>query len=214
MSTRSVSARPWSSRSRTAVFLPPTPAFSTVHLDGDRAVVRIATEVDDFAPGDDPLELAYELRDPDGALMPTAGVADLDGVVRRTREAGVAASLVVAADLPSLPRATEVTVHRIVQEGLTNVVRHAPGAWAQVRVGIDGGDLLVEVEDGGARVAPPGSDHDRNGDGGKDRNGFGLAGLRERVQLVGGTLQAGPLPAGAGWRLAARLPLASQEAGT
>ncbi len=87
------------------------------------------------------------------------------------------------------------------------VVRHAPGAWARVRVAVDGVHLLVDVEDGGVRVPPSRGDRDRGQDG-----GYGLAGLRERVQLVGGTLQVGPLPAGAGWRLAARLPVAPQEA--
>ena len=76
-----------------------------------------------------------------------------------------------------------------------------------MRVAVNGAHLLVDVEDGGVRVAPSGSDRDRGKDG-----GYGLAGLRERVQLVGGTLEAGPLPAGAGWRLAARLPMAPQEA--
>ncbi len=147
-------------------------------------------------------DLVAVLRDPDGGLGPTAGLADLDGLLRRTRDAGVAASLEISADVQSLPRGMEATVYRIVQEGLTNVVRHAPGAWARVRVAIDGAHLLVDVEDGGVRGTPSRSDRDRGQDG-----GYGLAGLRERVQLVGGTLQAGPLPAAAGWRLAVRLPM-------
>ncbi len=151
--------------------------------------------------------LVAVLRDPDGGRGPTAGLADLDGLLRRTRDAGVAASLEISADIGSLPSGLEATVYRIVQEGLTNVVRHAPGAWARVRVAVDGVHLLVDVEDGGVRVPPSRGDRDRAQDG-----GYGLAGLRERVQLVGGTLQVGPLPAGAGWRLAARLPVAPQEA--
>jgi signal transduction histidine kinase len=152
-------------------------------------------------------DLVAVLRDADGSLAPTTGLADLDGVLRRTRHAGVAASLEMTGDFGSLPPGMEATVYRIVQEGLTNVVRHAPGAWARVRVAVDGAHLLVDVEDGGVRGAPSGSDRDRGKNG-----GYGLAGLRERVQLVGGTLEAGPLPAGAGWRLAARLPMAPQEA--
>jgi len=172
--------------------------------DGETAARSLAAaEASSRAALREMRDLVAVLRDPDGAIAPTAGLADLDGVLRRTREAGIAASLEVGPDVEGLPSGTEATVYRIAQEGLTNVVRHAPGAWARVRVSRDGERLLVEVEDGGARGAPAGVD--------REGSGYGLAGLRERVQLVGGTLQAGAATSGAGWRLTARLPLARQE---
>ena len=172
--------------------------------DGETAARSLAAaEASSRAALREMRDLVAVLRDPDGAIAPTAGLADLEGVLRRTREAGVAASLEVGPDVEGLPSGAEATVYRIVQEGLTNVVRHAPGAWARVRVSRDGESLLVEVENGGARGTPSGVD--------RDGSGYGLAGLRERVQLVGGTLHAGAATSGAGWRLAARLPLAAQE---
>ncbi len=175
--------------------------------DGETAARSLAAaEASSRAALREMRDLVAVLRDPDGAIAPTAGLADLDGVLRRTREAGIAASLEVSPDVESLPSGTQATVYRIVQEGLTNVVRHAPGAWARVRVSRDGESLLVDVENGGARGAPSGVD--------REGPGYGLAGLRERVQLVGGTLQAGAATSGAGWRLTARLPLTPQEGRT
>ena len=95
-----------------------------------------------------------------------------------------------------LPPALADVAHRIVQEGVTNALRHAPGAELHVTLARRGGDLLVELRDTGAGAAAP-----PVGTGA----GLGLAGLRERVAEAGGRLEAGPAPGG-GWRLTARLP--------
>jgi signal transduction histidine kinase len=143
-------------------------------------------------------ELVTVLRGPAADLAPRSGLDDLPALVERIRESGVAARLSVADGLQGLPAGTQATVYRIVQEGLTNVVRHAAGAWAEAGVEREGNTVVVAVQDGGGRVVPPAAADGAAG-------GYGLAGLRERVQLVGGTLDAGP--AGAGWRLSARLPV-------
>jgi signal transduction histidine kinase len=103
--------------------------------------------------------------------------------------------------LPSgvrLPTEVEDVAYRVVREGLTNAIKHAPGAAVQVRLATHGDELEIEVRDAGATrasgLAATGS-------------GLGLAGMRERVESLGGSLEAGP-GAGGGWRLAVRLPMA------
>jgi signal transduction histidine kinase len=100
-------------------------------------------------------------------------------------------------DLPPLPPGIELSVYRIAQEALTNVVRHAgPGARCDILVGCDEGVLSLEVTDDGGGTTRPA----RSG------SGHGMIGMRERVTLWGGSFNAGPLPRG-GFRVAARIPL-------
>jgi signal transduction histidine kinase len=106
-------------------------------------------------------------------------------------------------DGPDWPPEVATTVHRIVRESLTNVLRHAPQARS---VGVDVGrvpeGVAVEVVDD----APRTSAHSPH------RGGYGLIGMRERVETLGGTLDAGPRP-GAGWSVRAVLPLPAEETG-
>ena len=88
-----------------------------------------------------------------------------------------------------------LTTYRIVQESLTNVIRHADASTASVRIARDGSDLVVEVADDGRPVPTPS----------KASAGYGLHGMRERVEAVGGELHAGPDPTG-GWTVRAILP--------
>ncbi len=105
----------------------------------------------------------------------------------------------------SVPTATGLTAYRIVQEGLTNVVKHAPGARAHVRVCVQDSALDVTVTD-----EPSAGHRDAAAAAGTGPPaGVGLVGLRERVELLGGTLEATPVDGG-GFRLAARLPLGSR----
>ena len=119
---------------------------------------------------------------------------DVERVVEASRAAGVRVTLTV--DAPPLPDALGRTVHRVVQEALTNVHKHARGAATTVAITGDAtGGVTIEVTNQRPVAAGsllPGA-------------GAGLAGLRERVALVGGTLDAGPTAAG-GWRVAAWLP--------
>ncbi len=156
---------------------------------------------------------------PDGENAPQPGLSDLPALVRATRQAGVDARLVLAEGLPDdaeLPALVRLSVYRIVQEALSNVVRHAPGADARVtvdrvttdRVTMDGGDgaVRIEVVDSGATGAAPPLEPRAGGQGGGYGGGHGLVGMRERVAMLDGELDARPLPGG-GFRLSAVLPL-------
>ncbi|MFJ8307982.1 MULTISPECIES: sensor histidine kinase [unclassified Streptomyces] len=129
---------------------------------------------------------------------PQPGVDRLQQLVEATVRAGLPARLSLAAELPALPPAVDLSAYRIVQEALANVVRHAPGATTRVSVTCEDRYLTVLVVNGPAagRTSP------LEGSG----TGHGLVGMRERVRLTGGHLDTGPLPDG-GFRVAARLPL-------
>ncbi|MFJ9605811.1 sensor histidine kinase [Kitasatospora sp. NPDC101176] len=140
------------------------------------------------------------LRAPeDIALAPPPTLERLDDLVRSSREAGTDVRLVVEGRPRALSAATEHAGYRIVQEGLTNVHKHAPGAGTTVRLRYAADLLEVSVRNGPAAGAPaapfPGSGH-------------GLLGLRERVEVLGGTLRSGPQPDG-GFLVAAELPAAN-----
>ncbi|MGV9317181.1 sensor histidine kinase [Streptomyces sp. NPDC003691] len=134
----------------------------------------------------------------DGALP-----AVLAAVVDRTGRDGPAVTASVDPAVAGLDAVRALAVLRLVQEGLANVARHAgPSARAELAVRTDGGTVRLTLRDdgGGGRPGPPASDP--GGEGG----GHGLTGMRERVALLGGTLEAGPGPDG-GWRLTAVLPV-------
>jgi signal transduction histidine kinase len=102
-----------------------------------------------------------------------------------------------------LPAGVELSAYRIVQEALTNVVKHAGPARAQVTIRYRDRDLTVEVTDDGRGTVTSGSD-------GRAGTGHGLIGMRERVAAFGGDLETGPRPGG-GFRVVARLPLAADQ---
>lgn len=137
------------------------------------------------------------LRDDSGASAPTAPqpvLADLDRLVGEWRAAGMTVTRQDTGQGPPPPAAVQRTAYRVVQEGLTNAAKHAPGAAVTVRLHRDERRLEVEVANDPASVpASP-----------MPRSGFGLTGLRERVALAGGRLSAGACPDG-GWRLRAIL---------
>jgi signal transduction histidine kinase len=135
---------------------------------------------------------------PDGTeLAPTPSLADLDRLVADTARAGADVHLRTSGDVRPLPPGVELSAYRIVQEALTNLVRHARPARGTVALGFRPDRVTIEVtDDGGLDGADP---PDRTG-------GHGLIGMRERVSLYGGTFSAGPLP-GHGFRVAATIPL-------
>ena len=139
------------------------------------------------------------LRQPDGhaPLAPAPGLAQLDALVAMAEGAGLREE-VDAGGAANLPPAVDLACYRIVQESLTNVVRHAGASSATVTVAADGDTLLVEVTDDG-----PGAPGAGNGNGTRQ----GIVGMRERARALGGTLEAGPRPEG-GFRVSARLPTA------
>ncbi|MEV0458718.1 sensor histidine kinase [Catellatospora methionotrophica] len=128
----------------------------------------------------------------DDRLHPQPGLRELDTLVDAVRAAGQPVTL--RRDGTDVPERVDLTAYRVVQEGLTNALRHAPGAPTAVDIRHQGGDLLVEV-----------SNEIPTGEPGGPGAGRGLLGLRERLRLHDGTLQAGVAPGG-GFRLTARIP--------
>jgi signal transduction histidine kinase len=125
---------------------------------------------------------------------PTPGLADLPRLVEETAGAGLPVELTVADAAMDLPPGVELAAYRIVQEALTNALRHSGAKRAMVRVDVDAGRLRVVVSDDGAGQ-----------NGSRRPGGHGLVGMRERVAVYGGTLEAGPV-AGGGFRVDASIP--------
>jgi signal transduction histidine kinase len=136
---------------------------------------------------------------------PAAGLDLLPSLIESSRTAGLPVEVVVSGDARPLPPAVDAAAFRIVQESLTNVIRHAGAATATVAVRHREGGVEIEVTDDG-RGATGGDDAGAGGNGPGDGGGHGLAGMRERVALLGGELDAGARSSG-GFRVRATLPL-------
>jgi signal transduction histidine kinase len=141
--------------------------------------------------------------EPQGSLVPVPGLGDLDALLAEVARAGLAVRLRVEGTPSPLPAGVDLSAYRIVQEALTNVVKHAGPARAQVTIGYHDQDVTVEVTDDGRGVVAPTGD-------GRAAVGHGLIGMRERVAVFGGDLEVGPRPGG-GFRVAVRLPLAADR---
>jgi len=139
------------------------------------------------------------------ALAPAPGLADVDSLAVMVRRAGTPVRVHVTGDVAAVPPTAALTAYRIIQEALTNVVRHAPGADAAVHVRIGSAGVRIRVTDTGRAPWPggaaPGAGDLMGGDG------HGIIGMRERAAIFGGTLEAGPLPGG-GFQVTALLPVA------
>ncbi|GAA4710555.1 sensor histidine kinase [Phytohabitans rumicis] len=133
--------------------------------------------------------------EPAADLSPQPGLAGIEALVEQVREAGLPVALRVDGSPGPLDPGVALTIYRIVQEALTNALKHAGSATAQVRLSFGVYWLIVEVFDTGRGPAP-----------GSDRVGHGLVGMRERVALYGGTLRTGPRPGG-GFRVYAKIPM-------
>jgi signal transduction histidine kinase len=125
---------------------------------------------------------------------PVRGVADLPGLAEQTGRAGLRVDLRIRGDARMLPSGIDLAAYRIVQEALTNMVKHAQTDHGRVLITYGETDLSIEVTDDGAGCDSAGEP------------GHGLVGMRERVALYGGEFSAGPLPL-RGFRVAARLPI-------
>jgi signal transduction histidine kinase len=136
----------------------------------------------------------------DEPRSPAAGLDRLDDLVERAKAGGLAVTVEQTEDPAALPANVGLAAYRIVQEALTNSAKHAPGSAVRVRISRTGSGLLVQVEDEGARMphSPPAGPASIPG-------GNGLAGMRERVSALHGTLSAGPRPGG-GFTVTAHLP--------
>jgi signal transduction histidine kinase len=156
-------------------------------------------------------------------LIPEPDLSQLERLVASVSARGVDVALEVAPEVmdAGIPRPVQLALYRIVQESLTNVLRHADARQATVSVWLEGGQAVAEVTDDG-RGAPEGRSRDRsqggrnggNGgdpDGGDPEGGRGLLGMRERAELLGGTLTAGLRHGVAGYRVTARIPLPRKD---
>lgn len=128
------------------------------------------------------------------ALAPQPTLAEVGELVTRARSAGLPTALEFRGERRSLPAGLDLAAYRIVQEGLTNAIKYAGHAPTTVTVDFSDELLTLEVRDSGPGAA-------RDGD-----SGHGLVGMRERVRLYGGEIEAGPVDGG-GWRVRAQLPM-------
>ena len=137
--------------------------------------------------------------DPEADRGPPPGLASVPGLVTHVGQAGVSVGVRVEGEPRSLSPGVDLSAYRIIQEALTNVVRHAAPATAELTLRYRPGEVVIEVtDDGGAQLkaSPPA----RAGDG----PGHGIAGMRERVAIYGGELVAEPTASG--FRVLARIP--------
>lgn len=141
------------------------------------------------------LDVLRTEAEPAADLVPQPGLAAINALVEQVREAGLPVTLRVDGTPVDLDPGLALTVYRIVQEGLTNALKHAGAATAAVRLVVDRDMLTVEVVDSGRGPQPD-----------QHRVGHGLVGMRERVALYGGSLYIGPRPGG-GFRVQARIPM-------
>lgn len=176
--------------------------------------VAASSDIDRARPGATAIastgrEALRDMRATFGILRSDDAAAPLAPLARDTtaetvasaRAAGFDATLTVSGDRPDLASGVQLAVSRIVQEGVTNAIRHARGAdRIEVRIAYRADAVDVEIDDDGETVAPAPS----------AGAGYGLRGLRERVALAGGTVAAGPR-IGRGWRVRARLPLGQEN---
>jgi signal transduction histidine kinase len=141
----------------------------------------------------------------DGALVPAPGLADLGSLVERAAEAGVRVDLDVRGERPRLSAGLDLAAYRVIQEAITNVIKHAATDSCQLNVAYQDDALTLEITDSGAAGRSA-----RAGNGGPAA-GHGITGMRERVGMYGGQFRAAPLP-GRGFRVTAVFPLAGAGA--
>ena len=142
------------------------------------------------------------LRDPDDPRAPHPGLNQIDDLTARARAAGLDVAVEATSSWPALPSAVDSAAYRIVQESITNVIRHVGPTRVVVSLAQAADELELRVVDDGQRG--PGADADRASDA--PAPGRGILGMQERCRLLGGVLTARPRPDG-GFEVAARLPL-------
>ena len=167
-------------------------ALLAIEASGRTAMTELRHLLGLLAPSGAPELDAPEHQSP---LRPQPGLDEVPALVDRVRSAGLAVDLCVTGTGRELPQGLDLAAYRVVQEALTNVIRHADGARARVRIEYQADDLIIDVSNvaGGSGPAVGGS-------------GRGLIGLRERISIYGGSLEVGPRPGG-GWRVHATIPL-------
>lgn len=168
-------------------------ALETISSTGRQALAEMRRLLGVLRTGDAPES---------GEYVPQPDVEQIEDLVAQVRQTGLAVDFKVEGTPRPLPSGVELTAYRVVQEALTNTRKHGgPDAGASVRLVYFDDGLGLLIEDDGRGAA-----HELYADGGADGAGHGMIGMRERVGMVGGTLDAGPRPGG-GFRISALLPL-------
>ncbi|MFD5214335.1 sensor histidine kinase [Microbacterium sp. NPDC058345] len=167
-------------------FLDRDPARARTHLELTRNTAQSAL--------DEMRHLLEVLRESDASYAPQPGLSALPALIADTEAAGHRCELEI--DSTNVSDGCALAAYRIVQEALTNVRKHAPGADVRVAVHQGDGALTVQVDNGPATGTPPSI----------EGGGFGVPGMTERARVYGGTLAAGPTPTG--WSVHASLPTA------
>jgi signal transduction histidine kinase len=158
-------------------------AFRSIEASGREALVELRR-----------LLAILRTADDQPAIGPQPGLGSLDALIDQVRQAGLPADLRIEGQQVTLPPGVDLSAYRIIQEALTNTIKHAGPAKAEVVLCYEASALELEITDTGTAAAP--------GSG----TGHGLIGMRERVMLLGGDLVTGPGDGG-GFRVRARLPL-------
>jgi signal transduction histidine kinase len=161
-------------------------ALDTIEHTGQQALVEMRRLVGLLRESDEALELA-----------PQPTLSQLDHLVAQVRAAGLPVEVAIEGEPVELPPGVDLSAYRIVQEALTNALKHAGPTRARITLDYGTDGLDVDVADDGVGAG--------NGGNGGNGGGYGLAGIRERVAVVGGDLDAGPRPGG-GFAVHARLP--------
>ncbi|MEU8819643.1 histidine kinase [Actinoplanes sp. NPDC048796] len=144
-------------------------------------------------------------EDADAELAPVPGLDGVPDLVASAQRAGLPVEVAQAEAVrtAAVPETVALTAYRLIQESLSNVIRHAPGARTRIEIDVEGSDLVLSVlNDAAPRPAEPMES--------SEVTGHGLTGMRERVRQAGGTLETG-VRAGGGYRVAARLPIGAEQ---
>jgi len=166
-------------------------ALGSIETTGRQTLNEMRTLLEVLRDGAEPHE---------PTLLPVPRLDDLEALVERVREAGVDVDLTRRGPTTALPQLVELNAYRIVQEALTNVIKHAGPVRAIVHLVYDDSGLTITIRDDG----PPSP-------GGSVEPGRGITGMLERARILGGTLRAGPLPGG-GYEVVGHLPLPDPQA--
>jgi signal transduction histidine kinase len=177
-------------------------AQEVVATDPDRAEKAMANVADTARAALGELRRLLGALRADSDLAPQPDLAALDGLVASVRQTGLAVTLRVDGAALDVGGLVGVAAYRVVQEALTNVLKHAEARHAEVTVAVEGDVVVVTVSDDGR-----GETFEARGGRDDEAAGLGLHGMRERVRILGGDLSTGATTAGAGFTVRARLPL-------
>ncbi|GAA1988251.1 sensor histidine kinase [Catenulispora subtropica] len=174
-------------------------ALSTIKKISDQGLTDVKTILGILRADDD---------EPDQPRAPRSGLDQLDTLLAPVRAAGVQPTLTVPHDARPLPAAVDLAAYRIIQEALTNVVRHARARTVQLDLCYEPAQLVIQIRDDG-KGADPARRDDGGGDGSSGRDGHGMTGMRERALALSGRFTAGPHPDG-GFQVRCVIPTGEQ----